>query len=270
MAVTLVMPRAIAQQPTLPKIKIAVQQHQEQIYPKTGEHRGIMPEGSIFLVVKNDVHQWVYMKLEGHGVRFEGFLAPNTEEDWTHLPQGAPLNLVQLELPAQIYTIQSFAKQLDNTTATATLTIEGLSTEVYDLRVTPDVVAASDKPAVVPPTSNAVSNSLATNPIQSAIDAIAQGAHQDLPQPEQTQVGPGQSAGWSIKNATAHQIHLYLSGPIQRDYVIPPGNSIAIDLPPGNYRIAADVPDQSVIPFYAVRQLNANIRWSTQFYIQRQ
>lgn len=103
--------------------------------------------------------------------------------------------------------------------------------------------------------------------IESAINKITQGAHQELPPPVQTQVSPGQNPGWSIENATAYQLHLYLSGPVERDYVIPQGSSIAIDLPPGSYRVAAEVSDKSVIPFYAVRQLNANARWSSHFYI---
>ncbi|MGA2903179.1 MAG: hypothetical protein ABSD98_05085 [Candidatus Korobacteraceae bacterium] len=116
------------------------------------------------------------------------------------------------------------------------------------------------------PLSGTIPQSSASS-VESAIDKITQGAHQELPPPVQTQVSPGQNPGWSIENATAYQLHLYLSGPVERDYVIPQGSSIAIDLPPGSYRIAAEVSDKSVIPFYAVRQLNANARWSSHFYI---
>jgi hypothetical protein len=116
------------------------------------------------------------------------------------------------------------------------------------------------------PLASTIPQSTASS-IESAIDKITQGAHQELPPPVQTRVSPGQNPGWSIENATAYQLHLYLSGPVERDYVIPQGSSIAIDLPPGSYRIAAEVSDKSVIPFYAVRQLNANARWSSHFYI---
>jgi hypothetical protein len=58
--------------------------------------------------------------------------------------------------------------------------------------------------------------------------------------------------------------------PLLRDYVIPNGNSFAIDLPPGSYRIAASVSGKNVIPFFAVRQLNTNARWTSHFYIARQ
>ncbi|MGA2902899.1 MAG: hypothetical protein ABSD98_03650 [Candidatus Korobacteraceae bacterium] len=106
--------------------------------------------------------------------------------------------------------------------------------------------------------------------ISSQIDRIANGSHQALPAPLQSSLAPGQNPGWSIENATGYQLHLYLSGPAERDYVIPNGNSINVDLPPGIYRIAADVSSKSVIPFYAVRQLNVNARWTSHFYIGRQ
>jgi|SRR5271157_834637 len=106
--------------------------------------------------------------------------------------------------------------------------------------------------------------------IRSQIDRIANGAHQDLPGPTQTSTARGQNPGWSIENATGYQLHLYLSGSSERDYVIPNGKSINIDLPPGTYRIGADVSNKSVMPFYAVRQLDPDARWTSHFYIGRQ
>lgn len=106
--------------------------------------------------------------------------------------------------------------------------------------------------------------------VSSAIERIANGQHQELPQPIQVPLTAGQTPGWLIENATAYQLHLYLSGPVQHSYVIQTGGAMTIDLPPGSYRIAADVPDKSVLPFYAVRQLNADTRWKSHFYIARQ
>jgi len=63
---------------------------------------------------------------------------------------------------------------------------------------------------------------------------------------------------------------LYLSGPTEGDYVIANGDSVNIDLPPGSYRIAAEVSNKGVTPFYAVRQLNADTRWNSHFYIAHQ
>jgi hypothetical protein len=107
------------------------------------------------------------------------------------------------------------------------------------------------------------------NAIDAEIDKIARGPHQDLPHPTESAVGPGQETGWSIENATGYELHLYVSGPARHSYVIPQGGSIAITLPPGNYRIAADVSASSVVPFYAVRQLMPSTRWSSHFYIAR-
>jgi hypothetical protein len=103
--------------------------------------------------------------------------------------------------------------------------------------------------------------------IRAQVDRIANGTHQELPAPTETSVAAGQNPGWSIENATGYQLHLYVSGPVERDYAIPNGNSFTIDLPPGNYRIAATVSASNVIPFYAVRQLNLNARWTSHFYI---
>jgi hypothetical protein len=103
--------------------------------------------------------------------------------------------------------------------------------------------------------------------IRSNIDQIAGGVHQALPPPTQSPLSLGQHPGWDIENATGYQLHLYLSGAAEREYVIPNGNSISIDLPPGAYRIAARVSSGGVKPFYATWQLGANARWSYQFYI---
>jgi hypothetical protein len=103
--------------------------------------------------------------------------------------------------------------------------------------------------------------------VDAAINRIAGGTHQELPAPMQSPVTTGQNPGWAIENGTGYALHLYLSGPVVRDYVIPTGQSISIDLPPGNYRIAADVPDPSVLPFYALRVLPSGIRWTSHFYI---
>ena len=104
--------------------------------------------------------------------------------------------------------------------------------------------------------------------ISAQIEQIANGAHQQLPPPTQTPLAPGQTSGWSIKNATGYELHLYLSGPVERSYVIVDGGNIAVDLPAGSYRIAADV-GHGVLPFYAVRQLG-DARWSSHFYIAQQ
>lgn len=103
--------------------------------------------------------------------------------------------------------------------------------------------------------------------IQAQIKRIAQGEHQQLPEPTQSYVLPGQKPGWTIENATGFQLHLYLTGPAARDYIIPSGKSIDIDLPPGSYRIAVDLSSKSVLPYYSERQLNDDMRWKLRFYI---
>ncbi|MGA2903487.1 MAG: hypothetical protein ABSD98_06635 [Candidatus Korobacteraceae bacterium] len=148
--------------------------------------------------------------------------------------------------------------------------VQAQPSRIYDIDVvSPEVselLAAWDERA----SAAGQSTTSTSASISAQIDRIANGAHQDLPAPVQTPIARGQNPGWSIENATGYQLHLYLSGPAERDYVIPNGNSINVDLPPGTYRIAADVSNKAVIPFYAVRQLNANARWTSHFYIGRE
>jgi hypothetical protein len=102
------------------------------------------------------------------------------------------------------------------------------------------------------------------------IDHIAHGQHQELPQPTTTSTTQGQNSGWTVENATGYLMNLYLSGPTEMHYKISNGGSINIDLPPGMYRIAVDVSDTSVKPFYGVKQLDVNARWIYHFYIAPQ
>lgn len=43
---------------------------------------------------------------------------------------------------------------------------------------------------------------------------------------------------------------------------------MGLDLPPGQYRIAAETADPSVVPFYAERILESDVRWRSIFYIR--
>ena len=163
-------------------------------------------------------------------------------------------------IPAGDYTINTTSAQFEPTVST----LKGVSTEAHTVILMVSSGAGSTDTHQVLPSSTDADN------VRSAIDRIANGAHQDPPVPTQTSTARGQNPGWSIENVTGYQLHLYLSGPTERDYVIENGKSINIDLAPGSYRIAADVSSKSVIPFYAVRQLNADTRWKSHFYVARQ
>jgi len=96
---------------------------------------------------------------------------------------------------------------------------------------------------------------------------VAIGSHQSLPAPEQLSIARGENPGWTIENATGYQVDLYLRGPVERHYQIRKGDSINVDLPPGGYRIAAKLSNESVLPFYAVRELGGGTRWKSHLYI---
>jgi cytochrome c-type biogenesis protein CcmH/NrfG len=106
--------------------------------------------------------------------------------------------------------------------------------------------------------SGEIRASATASSIQSTIDKISKGQHQELPQPTQTQVGPGQKPQWSVKNGTPYPLNLYMAGPVTRMYPIAKGQSIIDVLPPGNYRVAVTSPVKTIIPLYIEIQLGTN------------
>jgi hypothetical protein len=172
---------------------------------------------------------------------------------------------LDIRLPATTYTVSVNSEGYVRTS----VDVAGASTVEYvvdvgthDQGCLPGISPARGKAATTTGPDNGQAG------IQQQIDRIAKGAHQEFPAPTESSLEPGQAAGWSIKNATEYDLHLYLSGPTARSYVITSGGSITVDLPSGSYRIAADV-GHGVLPFYAVRRLG-DARWSSHFYIAKQ
>jgi len=213
---------------------------------------GNFPKGSIFTIVNTLPQPIVAYIQASNGIQvFQAQIAP-------HGPVSTPTMtvvnayppLARLCLPPGEYRIGVYDGGSEH--------IQAQSRRRYRVEVFSHEVSAT----AVQPTP------LIPDSIRSQIDRIANGAHQELPAPTQSSLASGQSAGWSVENATGYELHLYLSGPVERSYVIASGGPIAVDLPPGSYRIAADV-SHGVLPFYAVRQLG-DARWSSHFYLARQ
>jgi hypothetical protein len=104
--------------------------------------------------------------------------------------------------------------------------------------------------------------------VRSTIDRIGRGPHQELPATRSLGAPEGQGAGWDITNNTRYKLHVYVSGPVDREVTIPAGESETLDMPPGSYRIAASVDDSSVAPFYGNRTLPERVRWRSSFLIR--
>lgn len=198
-------------------------------------------KGFSYLMVHNDFPTTVYVHVcdDKENCFFTGSLGPNT---------GTCSLLVQLTVPAARYTISATGEpELLEKGVFSKVNVEFFSTKGYFV--------------------NIESASQGDDIIQSAIDRIAHKAHQEL---QETSTSSGQNTGWSIENATGYDLHLYLSGPIKYDYVVPSGKAASIDLPPGTYRIAVEMSAGTALPFYAVRQLSAGTRWKSHFYIAHQ
>jgi hypothetical protein len=249
-------------QQSRPKIAIAINEAQKETFQRLVPGKPSTVENSeTDVFVTNASDSWVLVRIFGSGFLYEGVIAPS--KGLGQLINGWPQSDVAFVLPSAQYTVAAIAgpRGQDDWVEKDFQVTQSQNIRVSLMPVStapsPTGMSADQQP------DDAVS-------INSAIDKIAQNPHQDLPQPTQSAVAQGQSPGWSIQNATVYRLHLYLSGPVQRDYVIPQGNSITIDLPAGSYRVAAEVSDKRIIPFYAVRQLNINTRWKSHFYIAPQ
>lgn len=177
----------------------------------------------------------------------------------------------RIRLPAGPYTATVTMEGYDSNT----VNVPGLSTRLHQVGIGDATKACSPVPGDWKAEFRTGDCPAAQRPMQqsaigSRIDQIAGGPHQELPQPAQSAIATNQNPGWLVENATGYQLHLYSSGPTEREYTIQNGSSIDINLPAGSYRVAADVSDKSVLPFYAVRQLSAGTRWKSHFYLAPQ
>lgn len=218
--------------------------------------------GYTCIAIRNGTHQLLRVtitKVDAEGdAAFFGYI-PADASDKTCRCCGPE---IVMRLPAAAYSVSILSENYQP----FSIKIGGLSGSGYSLNLGMWKLKQGCAGLEAPVDPDTFSRTSQTS-IRGEIDRIAGGTHQELPPPTQTSLAPGQNPGWTIENATGYQLHLYLSGPTERDYVIPNGNSVNIDLPAGDYRIAADVSDKSVIPFYAVRKLDANVRWTSHFYI---
>jgi tetratricopeptide (TPR) repeat protein len=85
--------------------------------------------------------------------------------------------------------------------------------------------------------------------IQTSVARIEQSQHVTLPP---LQAGSG-TRPLIIQNDTSSVLTVYLSGPTAQKQVIQPHVRVPVRLPPGVYKLAGELADKSVLPFFALR-----------------
>jgi hypothetical protein len=88
-----------------------------------------------------------------------------------------------------------------------------------------------------------------TPDIQTSVARIEQSQHVTLPA-----LQPGAGTGpLIIQNDTSSVLTVYLSGATAQKQVVQPHARVPVTLPPGVYKLAGELADKSVLPFFAVR-----------------
>jgi len=105
--------------------------------------------------------------------------------------------------------------------------------------------------------------------VDDAIDRIRGGQYAPMP-PAQASVGSGSgSPRLTIENDTQYELRVYLSGPETHSVSIPAGGSSVLDLTIGTFKLAAEIPNSSILPFYGEQTFNNGTAYMEKFYIQR-
>jgi hypothetical protein len=105
--------------------------------------------------------------------------------------------------------------------------------------------------------------------VDDAIGRIQGGQYSPMPQ---AQVSGGSGSGsprLTIENGTQYDIQVYLSGPETRSVPVPAGGTSVLDLPAGSFKLAAEIPNSSIMPFYGEQNFNNGNAYIEKFYIQR-
>lgn len=71
----------------------------------------------------------------------------------------------------------------------------------------------------------------------------------------------------TVKNSSAYNISVLLSGPVARRLEIAPGETQTTILRPGNYEVAASVSSATVVPFYGTQFFSANSEYREVFFV---
>jgi hypothetical protein len=114
--------------------------------------------------------------------------------------------------------------------------------------------------------------------VDSAISDGVRQAIEDIRAQNPGVIPPAQVAGTNrggattleVQNRTAYTLHLFLNGPQSTALDLPPGQSGALRLMPGQYEMAARVDTFNVRPFYGVQMFQSGTKYGESFYIGTQ
>ncbi|MEO8592191.1 MAG: OmpH family outer membrane protein [Candidatus Solibacter sp.] len=86
--------------------------------------------------------------------------------------------------------------------------------------------------------------------VSATIARIEAGRHASMPA---MQKGSG-SGPITVQNDTSSTLTVYFSGPADRKEVVSAHGKVTVPLGPGSYKVAGELADKSVLPFFGVRQ----------------
>jgi tetratricopeptide (TPR) repeat protein len=103
-----------------------------------------------------------------------------------------------------------------------------------------------------------------------AIGRIRAGRYAPMPAAQASAGSAVGSPRLTIENATQYELHVYVSGPQARSFSIQAGASTVVDLAAGTFRLAAEIPNSSVLPFYGEQTFNNGTAYVERFYVRVQ
>lgn len=119
-------------------------------------------------------------------------------------------------------------------------------------------------------TSSGGASGTSSGDIRAEMDEIQRSGHfTAMPAPIRTgnyASSPG-SFAQVVENATAYELRVLFSGPVDQEFVIQPGATQRIALPAGEYRVAAKVSNPTVLPYYGTQSYDGG-SYSSRFYIR--
>lgn len=108
--------------------------------------------------------------------------------------------------------------------------------------------------------------------VRSEVDQLARSRqYSAMPAPRRTTPDQTLTEGMvqrSVENGTSYTLRILLSGPVNRELRLAPGQRQSLTLPAGAYRVAAHLTAPNVLPFYGEQTYESGAQYESKFYIQ--
>jgi TPR repeat protein len=133
----------------------------------------------------------------------------------------------------------------------------------------PRQLPGSPAQTIVPPAQIAAAtvpnNAGAEGIVHRAIERIRASRYARLPDPTSLLGGSGTTL--TIENRTKFAVNVYLKGATIQSLTIAPSLSLVVNLVPGRYQVAAEIPDSATVPLFNELTLNAGTQYRQLFYM---